>query len=415
MKTITILAALLLVIPVMQAQKQEIKRAEQAVNAGRLNDALIYLEDAQRIFAAADSETRAHYYVVEAEMKLASRNMDLEKMESVSSSLSRAESHTVTSALKGRITKIKSKLNTMSARAAEGEFKKKNYVSAATLYNVAYQSTKDTLLFYKSGKSHLLAKNYNEAYIIYKRLVEMGFTNSNVRYVATNVSSNKKEAFKSASDRNTAVSQRTHKNPEIVRTSSKVPELLRGLTTTAVRVNQKEAAILIIDRALTKAPNDKVLLNQASHLYRQLGAMDRYGKINDRLISESPKDPNLYYNMGVSSAQNNEIDTAKDYYKKTLELDPKHINAKINLSMLILDQETAILDEMNNLGMSDEDDKRYEELKMQRYNLYNEALPYLESVVEVQPNNREIIKTLMNIYSIVGQDSKYAMLKERLD
>ncbi|MDC8003112.1 tetratricopeptide repeat protein [Aureisphaera galaxeae] len=415
MKTTTLMAVMLLAVTTLQAQKQEIKKAEQAVNAGRLGEAFGYLEQAKQIFAAADSETRAHFYVVEAEMKLANRDMDLARMESISNSIERAQTYTLNGTLRGRIANIKAKLNNMSARAADGEFKKKNYADAATLYNLAYLSTKDTILLYNAAKSNLLNKNYEDAFRSYKRLVEIGFTDSNVRYVATNIKTKGKEAFKSSYYRNQAVEQGTHKNPEVVRSSSKVPELLRGLTTSAVQVKQESAAVLAIDRALAKHPNDKKLLNQAYHMYRQLGAMDKYNKINDKLIAESPKDPNLYYNLGVSSTQGGDPVKAKEYYKKTLELDPNHVNAKINLSLLILEKESAILDEMNNLGMTPADDKRYEELKMERFNLYNEALPYLESIVKLQPKNMDVIKTLLNIYSVIGQDSKYAVLKARLD
>ena len=415
MKRMTILVAVLMAIPSLHAQKQEIKKAEQAVNSGNLSDAFTYLEQAKQIFAAADSETRAHFYVVEAEMKLANPEMDLERMESISNSVERATNYDLNSSLRARITTIKSKLKNMSARAAEGEFKKKNYSDAATLYGLAYQSTQDTLHYYKAAKSHLLAKEYMDAFDAYKRLIDMGFTNSTVRYVATNVETKAKEAFTSTYLRKVAIEQGTHKNPEIVRSSSKVPEILRALTTASLQVDQKHIAISAIDKALTKAPNDKKLLNQVFHLYRQLGAKTQYDNIIDRLIQESPNDPNLYYNFGVASAQSNDGDRAKEFYKKALALDPNHVNAKINLSILILDRETAILDEMNTLGMTPEDDKRYEELKVERFNLYTEAVPYLESIVELQPKNMDVIKTLLNIYSIIGQDSKYAVLKERLD
>ncbi len=415
MKKIIILAALLLAIPPLKAQKQEIKKAEQAVNSGNISVAFSYLEQAKQIFAAADSETRAHYYVVEAEMKLANKEMDMERMESISNSLERASGYDLNSSLKNRIVNVRSKLRNMSARAAVGEFKKENFSAAATLYNLAYQSTKDTTHYFMVAKSHLLAKEYEEAFRGYKHLFDIGFTDSKVRYVATNVKTRKKEAFASASVRNNAIEEGTHKNPEIVRSRSKVPELLRGITTTAIELNQKNAAVLVIDKTLAKSPNDRKLLNQVFYLYRQLGAKDKYNKIIDLLIAESPNDPNLYYNFGVSSAQSNDIDKAKEFYKKTLELDPKHVNAKINLSTLILSQETAILDEMNSLGMSEAEDKRYEELKLKRFNLYTQALPYLESIVELQPENRETVKTLLNAYSIIGQDTKYAVLKEKLD
>ena len=411
MKTIIILAGLLLVIPAAKAQKQEIKKAERAVKSGYLEDAFTYLESAKRIFAAADSETRAHYYVVEAEMKLANKEMNMEQMESISNSLNHANKYDQSNSLKVRIADIKSKLQSLSAIAAAGEFKKENFSSAATLYKVAYQSTQDTVLLYKAAKSHLLAKENEEAFKAYTRLIEMRFTDANVQYVATNTKSRKKEAFTSSYTRNKAIEVGTHTKPEIIRPRAKTTELLRALTTTSIQLERTNEAASIIDRALAKAPMDKVLLNQAFHLYRQLGDKDKLHKIMDLLIKESPNDPNLYYNFGVSSAQSNDLDKTIEFYKKALDLDPGHVNANINLSIIMMDREKAILEEMNSLGMSNDDNYRYIQLKMDRHNVYTEALPYLERIIELQPKNLDVAKTLMNIYSNTGRNTEFDLMK----
>jgi len=339
MKILIILAGLLLVIPAVKAQKQEIKKAERAVKLGHLSDAHSYLESAKRIFAAADSQTRAHFYVVEAEMKLANKNMDKAQMESISKSLNQANKYELSASLKVRISDIRSKLQDMSAIAAASEFKKKNFSDAASLYKVAYQSNKDTLLFYKAAKSHLLAKEYEEAFNAYTRLINMGYTNSKVQYVATNTKTGKDEAFASSSKRNSAIKQGTHTNPKIVRSRSKTPELLRALTTVSIQLNRPNEAVAIIDRALAKEPDDKILLNQAFHLFSQLGDKGKRQKIMDLLIKESPNDPNLYYNLGVSCALSNDMDKAIEYYKKTLELDPGYTNASVNLSIIMKERE----------------------------------------------------------------------------
>jgi hypothetical protein len=49
-----------------------------------------------------------------------------------------------------------------------------------------------------------------------------------------------------------------------------------------------------------------------------------------------------------------------------MEIDPKYVNAYINLAALKLEAEKPIIDEMNKLGTSDKDMKRYEVLKKQR-------------------------------------------------
>ena len=428
MKHFTLLAALLVAIPSLEAQKKEIKKAQQEVNAGNLSSATSYLRQAKRIFAAADDKTRANYYIVEAEIKLASPNLDKEAVASISNSLRLANSYDASS-FAGRVADIEAQLTGLSAKAAVGEFNKKNFAEAAKLYKVAYKATQDTIHLFNAAKSHLLAKEYHDSFDTYSRLYYMGFTASKFRYAATNVQSGKKEVFannetvftgieevfNTSAARNTAVNQGTHKKPEKVVASSKVPELLRGLTTAAIQVNKQHAAVTIIDDALAKRPNDKALINQVFHLYRQLGEKAKYNRIMDLLIQESPNDPTLFYNFGVSSSQSNDLARAKEFYKKTLALDPNHLNAKSNLANLLLDEETTIVEEMNSLGMSAAEDKRYDELKKERTKLYNEVLPYLESIVETQPQNKDWVKKLMSIYSYIGQDTKMAILQEKID
>ena len=84
------------------------------------------------------------------------------------------------------------------------------------------------------------------------------------------------------------------------------------------------------------------------------------------------------------------------------------------MSALVLGKEEAIIKEMNGLGTSKADDKRYDELRAKRQDLYKEATPYLTKAIEIDPNNINASKTLMNIYSILGETEKYKSLKEKV-
>ena len=370
------------------------------------------MNQAKRIFAAADAKTRAEYYVVEAEMRLGEKALDAKQIELISQSIKLANRYEVSSSLRDRITQINSKIKGFSATIAESEFKNKNYSNAATLYKTAYLSSKNNAHLLKAARCYLLAEEYHDAYSAYSNLFNIGYTNAKTQYVATNVKSKKKEAFSSVTARDEAIAEGLYKNPEVITTNSKLPEILRGITAASISINKKHEAVAIIDRALAKTPEDKTLLNQVSHLYRQLEAHDKYNVIVDQLIKESPNDPSLYYNSAVTSAQNNDLDRAKKFYKKALDIDPNYINAKINLSMLLLDQDKVINNAMNELGVSEDDDKQYEKLKQQRKNLYNEVLPYLESIVATQPQNKDFVKKLMNIYSFMGDQTTLAIEEE---
>jgi len=85
------------------------------------------------------------------------------------------------------------------------------------------------------------------------------------------------------------------------------------------------------------------------------------------------------------------------------------------MAALLLEQEKAIVEEMNNLGSSAADDRKYDELKMKRQDVYKSAVPYLVSALETQPKNIDAARTLMNIYSAIGDTANYKAIKEKVE
>ena len=84
------------------------------------------------------------------------------------------------------------------------------------------------------------------------------------------------------------------------------------------------------------------------------------------------------------------------------------------MAVVILSGEEKIVEEMNGLGMSSADNRRYDELKEERTNLYNTAIPYLEKSLELNNTNLNAAQTLMNIYSALGETDKYKAMKEKV-
>jgi tetratricopeptide (TPR) repeat protein len=129
------------------------------------------------------------------------------------------------------------------------------------------------------------------------------------------------------------------------------------------------------------------------------------------------KDPNnaiLYYNLGVVSADLGEKDDAISYYEKSIELDPNNENSYLNLVALVLEGEQDIVSEMNSLGTSRADNLKYDELKESRENLYRQCVPILKDLISIN-NNVEAIRTLMNIYGTIGDNTGYMEMKNLLE
>ena len=104
-----------------------------------------------------------------------------------------------------------------------------------------------------------------------------------------------------------------------------------------------------------------------------------------------------------------------EYYKKAIELDPDYAGAHINMASLILDMQAPVVEEMNGLGSSNADYKRYDVLKLKLTEIQRSSIPYLEASVRLRPTDVDFARTLMNIYTQVGEDVKAKVLKAKVE
>ena len=87
----------------------------------------------------------------------------------------------------------------------------------------------------------------------------------------------------------------------------------------------------------------------------------------------------------------------------------------MNMAVLILDQEKGIIDEMNKLGTSAADNKKYDELKVKREKVYRDATPYLSKVLELNPKDINAATTLMNLYSALDDTENFKAMKAKVE
>lgn len=146
-----------------------------------------------------------------------------------------------------------------------------------------------------------------------------------------------------------------------------------------------------------------------------MGDTQKYQEIIKRALEIKPNDVSLLFNLGVFAAEENNFEAAKEYYTKVIEIDPSYTAAQMNMAALILNQEQTIIDEMNALGNSAVDNKKYEELKVNRQQLYKDAIPFLTNVLEIEPENIGAARTLMNIYGALDDMPNFKAMKAKVE
>ena len=134
-----------------------------------------------------------------------------------------------------------------------------------------------------------------------------------------------------------------------------------------------------------------------------------------KAIELDPNNGILYYNLGVIYAEQGELELAKEKYTEAIALIPDYVDAYLNLVSVILEDEVKIVEEMNSLGNSSKDNLRYDELKLEREDLYKECVPLLEELIKVSAENIDALNTLKNIYGVLGNNEGFMQLKAKIE
>lgn len=419
MKKYTILGLVIMICSFAIAQKKEVKEIEKAVKNNNFADAKSALINAETLLSSMDDKTKAKFYFLKGQALYANgAGSDQEINEALNSfkALTDFEAQSGKFVYSSQVSEIKLNMSNAFIQKASDALEQKNYDSSAANFDRAYRvSPTDTLYLFNSATVSVMGKSYDKALKTYDELLEMGYTGIAVEYYATDVTTGEEQAFGNETLMDLSVKAGTHKNARNEKAESKVGEMAKNVALIYVELGENDKAIKAIERAKLTSPNDFNLLISEANIQYKIGNKARYKELISEALSIEPNNADLYFNLGVILADEKNYEEASEYYKKAMEIDPTYINAKMNMVALILDQEQVIIDEMNNLGSSAADDKKYEELRESRQQLYKDAIPYLTDVLESNPDNLSAVKTLMNIYSAVGDEENFKALKAKAD
>lgn len=173
-------------------------------------------------------------------------------------------------------------------------------------------------------------------------------------------------------------------------------------------------AITAVQDARKVSPDDESLLFTEMDLYLKLKDFDTYSKLVNEALAKDPNNADLVFNLGVIAGNADKLEEAQKYYKKAIEIKPDYFNAYLNLSELLLRSDAKFVDEMNKLGTSEKDNKRYAVLKAEREKNFKSILPYLEKAVELDSTSEPAKKTLLSVYNALEMTDKYKALKAKM-
>ena len=416
-----ILASALLISVVAFAQKDQIKAAEKALKGGNAQEAVTILQAAEGASAAAPDAEKAQYFFVKGSAYLELANKKVEEGKNLISAAKAYQDLLAVEKASGKskyssqatasILDIKVKLLNSAIADTKAD---KDIEGAQKLYDAYLLDKKDTINLYYAASTYVNGKDYATALKLYSELKTLNYSGKGTSYYAVSKISTQEDLFNTAKERDLAVKLGTHEKPRTEAIPSKRGEIYKNIALILVDQGKIDEAKKAISDARKANPEDNTLLLTEANLYLETKDFEMYKKLVAEALEKNPNDADLVFNLGVLSANAKNAVDAEKYYKRVMEIDPKYINAYINLAALKLEDEKVIIDEMNKLGTSAKDMKRYDVLKAKREELFKSTIPYLQKAVELDPTNYDVSKTLLNVYSALEMTAEYKALKVKV-
>jgi len=403
-----ILFTLLFTVFFSTAQKKELRNANKFFVSGEFSSAIDLLDSAKDLFDSSDDKIKAQAMLLYGKLHTSMEDFEL-AMKAFDMSRNLGTNDQV-------LNPELRKLETAIITSAVGDNETENFKSAAIklkmVYDISPELNKEYL--YYAASSAVNSLEYDLALEYYELLRDIKYEGVETKFYITEVSSGNEIEINSETEFNLLQKSKDYSDPREEDTESKFPEIVKNIALIYKELGQNDKALAAIETARSSNPDDVGLIITAANIYFELGDKEAFKIAMAQAIEKEPTNAILYYNLGVVSADLGEKDVALDYYEKSIELDPSNENSYLNLVALILEGEQDIVNEMNSLGTSRSDNLKYDQLKESRENLYKQCVPILKDLIAIN-NNIEAIRTLMNIYGTIGDNTGYMEMKNLLE
>lgn len=412
------LGAALLVASLSFSQKNEIKAAEKALKTGNFSEAKSTLSSAESLVTSSDAKTQAKFYYLKAKAFYGNSAKPGPDLKVIRESINKVKSAEGTS--KGKYTilvsTIESKLLNDIITVANSTYQDKSYLKSSEAFETAYRlSLSDTLYLYYAASTAVTVPDYDLALRHYEELRELGYLGQETIYKAVNKTTGEVETFESEQMRDFSIKSKSHNSPTMEKTKPKSAEIIKNISLIYISKGDNQQAVKYIQEARLENPDDLDLLFSEANVQLKLNNKQAFKDLMIEATKKDPGNPELQYNLGVITSESGDNKLAETYYRKAIEIDPEYADAYLNLAAVILQQEEPLVEEMNKLGTSRADNLKYDKLLEQRQSLYKSAIPFLSKRLELKPKDIDAARTLMNIYSVIGDTAKFKELKAIVD
>ncbi len=397
------------------AQKKEMKEASKAISKGEFAQAQSLLNQAQDA-ATADAKLAPEFYLIKGKLFLekAKKNQDVLKSLNEASAAF-AESEKLNKKYGAEIAKLRDEAVVIASNQAQEAYQANNFKKAAPAFETVYRlSPRDTVFLYNAAVIAVQDKDYDTALKHYNELKKIGYDGAEMSYMAKNKETGKVETFPNKQQRDLMVKSGAYIAPKDEKIPSKKSEIVKNIALIYVEQGKRHEALQAFVDARKDNPKDANLVIQEAYIHLQLENKDKFKELMQEAAALEPNNADIQYNIGVINLQQNHPEEARTAFQKALSIKPDYADAALNISTTYINEGNALVEQMNALGNTKADIKKYDELREKKDNYFKQAAVGLEDFLKKQGNNNDILEQLKNIYTALGDTANFKRIKDML-
>lgn len=434
MKTYIFIVVTLFVTTFSFAQKDELKAAEKSLKNGDLPAAKSALEGLEASIGSAEEKYQPQFYYLKGKLYLDMTKKGMNTLASAETAAAAFDTLLELEKKSGKgthtneVAQMRGELVNALVKTAQESYKAKDYKTSGMSFEKAYRlSPPDTLFLYNAALMTTIGKDYPAALKQYEELKKLRYTGIEVEYFAVNKETSTEERMDSKQMSDLYVKAGTHIKPSEKKTDSKRAEIVKNIALIYLELGKENEALKAFADARAENPSDvNLVLNQANiyiRLNEKEGITDaqkaenrnQFKKLMSEAATKDPNNPDLYYNIGVINMEQKDYEGAIEAYKKSLAINPKYINAALNLSTTYINEGNALVEEMNKLGNSKADTQKYDALKVKKDEFFKKGATVIEDSLKNNPGEKPLLEQLKNIYAALGDTENYMRIKKMLE
>lgn len=175
-----------------------------------------------------------------------------------------------------------------------------------------------------------------------------------------------------------------------------------------------DKALKVAQDAMKKFPNNTEFPKFELDIFVKANKLPEARTAMEKQVNADPTDKESRYYLGVINQELGDLTQARKWFDEALKLDPKYFEPNIAVAELVYLDAKKVKQEMNQLGITKEDQKKRLELDKVYVDKLKVALPYFENCEKLNPDDARVLDTLLNIYSDLGNEPQINRITKKM-